>query len=778
MPTARFAAALLAAALLFFPSLASNPLLAQDAAPEPSDAPPAATLGEPPSPAEAAAGLTTGPADDPAAPVEPLAVRSEAEDDRVEATARFLAGQFLLRDGDPEAALEEFLAARERDPDSAEVLRSVVAVAFELGRNDLGSEVAAELSDRIPNDWQLARTLARLKLGAGDAAGAQAYLKRAALSPDLPTVGPETAEVLRGFAVLSAGLQQIEDAAEAYARLLPLMSGAEGGLDFRTRTALLSDERTAPLTAARILSGVGRHAEAAEAFRLALSLESGSPGSVLGTPEEPAARVQLATVLTAAGQPAEALEELDRLLEGAAGTPADPAPAVAAAALVIQRALRDLDRESEIVGRLASLRDRFPENAGLAVNLAAARADAGDLEVAEEELTAWVEKEPAVWLALAGVRRLRSDATGWLEALARAQALSQSDTDAETIRAARNKEFRDAVLDAVPAVDPTPVDEDDGGIARAKEMTRAQLAAVAKRADEVEAGLRSALARDRAQRFDVYLTLISVLSDLDANDRAAAVADEALEDEGLDDAELGERRTEFLTVRAALHQQAGNADAAVAALRAAEALAPNNPFFAYQAAIARLVDGDRPAAEQELERTLTLADQLPNAGGDLGKQARQLLSSLLVQRGEVERGEALLVRQLQLTPDDPGTLNDLGYLWADRGVNLPRAERMIRIAVAAEPENAAYLDSLGWVLLKRGKAKEAQAPLEKAARLQVEQGQGGDGTIWSHLGDLWAALGDTQQARDAWGAALQRANTAEVKDEAMIRSLKRKLGRE
>ena len=123
-------------------------------------------------------------------------------------------------------------------------------------------------------------------------------------------------------------------------------------------------------------------------------------------------------------------------------------------------------------------------------------------------------------------------------------------------------------------------------------------------------------------------------------------------------------------------------------------------------------------------------------------------------------------------------LNDLGYLWADRGVNLPRAERMIRAAVAAEPDNAAYLDSLGWVLLKRGKPSEAQAPLERAAKLATEQGQDGDGTIWAHLGDLWSALGEPRQARDAWGAALQRANTAEEKDEAMIRSLKKKLGRE
>ncbi|QDT17965.1 tetratricopeptide repeat protein [Alienimonas californiensis] len=768
MSTARPAASL-AAALLFLGSAASG-LRAQEALPDPAPAT-AAT----PSPAEAAAALTAGPADDPAAPAELLRTRDEAGDAGVEATAHFLTGQFLLRDGEPEAALEAFLAARELTPDSAEVLRSVVAVAFELGRNELGSEVAAELSDRLPNDWQLARTLARLKLGAGDAAGAQKYLKRAALSPDLPKVGPEAAEVLRGYAVLSAGLQQFEDAAEAYSRLLPLMSGAEGGLDFRTRTALLSDARTAPLVAARILTGVGRPVDAVKAFRLALTLEAGAPGSVLDTPEEPAARVQLATVLIAADQPAEALAEIDRLLTD---VPAEASDAIAAAALVIQKALQDLDRKGEIVDRLTALHEQFPENVAVAVSLAAARADAGDLERAEEELEALVEQEPTVWLPLSTVRRLRGDAVGWLDAVAQAKAAGLDNTDPEPVRAARNETFRDAVLEAVPVVDPTPKDQDDGGVARAREITRAQLAASAGRAEEVEAGLRSALERERSRRFDAYLTLISVLNDLEQDERAAAVADEALADAGLDDPDLGARRAEFLTIRAQLHRQAGDTDAAVETLRKAEALTPKNPFFAYQAGIARFVDGDSDAAEEELERALKLAEPLPDGGGELGKQVRSLLSALLVRKGDFERGAGLLEEQLRLTPDDPGTLNDLGYLWADRGMNLPRAERMIRAAVAAEPDNAAYLDSLGWVLLKRGKPQEAREPLERAGKLSVERGQEGDGTIWSHLGDLWAALNEPQQARDAWKAALQRANTAEEKDEELIRSLKKKLGRE
>ena len=80
------------------------------------------------------------------------------------------------------------------------------------------------------------------------------------------------------------------------------------------------------------------------------------------------------------------------------------------------------------------------------------------------------------------------------------------------------------------------------------------------------------------------------------------------------------------------------------------------------------------------------------------------------------RGEAELEILFAKNPDDPGVNNDLGYLYADQGKNLEKAEAMIRKAVAEEPDNYAYLDSLGWVLFKRGKFQEARGPLEKAGR--------------------------------------------------------------
>ena len=103
-------------------------------------------------------------------------------------------------------------------------------------------------------------------------------------------------------------------------------------------------------------------------------------------------------------------------------------------------------------------------------------------------------------------------------------------------------------------------------------------------------------------------------------------------------------------------------------------------------------------------------------------------------------------------PDEAGVNNDLGYLYAEQGKNLEKAEAMIRKAVEQEPDNFAYLDSLGWVLFKRGKAKEAVDPLEKAIKAQIET-IATDATVYEHLGDVYFQLHQTDKAKEAWKSA-------------------------
>jgi tetratricopeptide (TPR) repeat protein len=115
-----------------------------------------------------------------------------------------------------------------------------------------------------------------------------------------------------------------------------------------------------------------------------------------------------------------------------------------------------------------------------------------------------------------------------------------------------------------------------------------------------------------------------------------------------------------------------------------------------------------------------------------------------------QSSERILEEILRLDPQNIPASNDLGYSWADAGRNLPEAESLIRAAVAAEPENAAYLDSLGWVLYKRAKFDEAQGCLKQATQLLGRP----DPVVLDHLGDVLYRLEQTQEAGKIWRQSL------------------------
>ncbi len=125
-----------------------------------------------------------------------------------------------------------------------------------------------------------------------------------------------------------------------------------------------------------------------------------------------------------------------------------------------------------------------------------------------------------------------------------------------------------------------------------------------------------------------------------------------------------------------------------------------------------------------------------------------------------ELAEQYLLRSLEMKHDFAPALNHLGYMWADKGTNLERARTMIDEAVKLDPENAAYLDSLGWVIFKMGKPAEALPWLEKAAKLLEKEP---DATVFEHIGDVLAALKRWDEAKDLWKKSMAIEATDGVK---------------
>lgn len=99
---------------------------------------------------------------------------------------------------------------------------------------------------------------------------------------------------------------------------------------------------------------------------------------------------------------------------------------------------------------------------------------------------------------------------------------------------------------------------------------------------------------------------------------------------------------------------------------------------------------------------------------------------------------------------EPTLLNGFGYCLSDKNIQLERAKEMIEEAVAKDPTNSAYVDSLGWVNYRLSNLNRAYELLEWAYRNNQ------DGEIAAHLGEVLWQLGKKERARVVWLAQYER----------------------
>lgn len=122
------------------------------------------------------------------------------------------------------------------------------------------------------------------------------------------------------------------------------------------------------------------------------------------------------------------------------------------------------------------------------------------------------------------------------------------------------------------------------------------------------------------------------------------------------------------------------------------------------------------------------------------------------QGGFIEKAAALLQRSIELDPSKAAqAYNYIGYMWVDRNMNLEDGGNMIKKALELEPNNAAYIDSLGWYYYHVGDYNRALTELLRAAdSLKPE-----DPVVFEHVGDTFQALGKTGEAQLYWQKALK-----------------------
>jgi tetratricopeptide (TPR) repeat protein len=281
---------------------------------------------------------------------------------------------------------------------------------------------------------------------------------------------------------------------------------------------------------------------------------------------------------------------------------------------------------------------------------------------------------------------------------------------------------------------------------------------------------------------DMYLGLIRVLRAGHKHDEVVQVCRDGLERQ--------DAMTPYLNyfMAASLMRLGRGEDALAAAQRAIDGL--NDDGLRLATRLLRLeVLAFLGRFDQAIADGRKLLDSEDFTSPEDHKRIRLALANVYSEARQFEPAEALLRAALELAPDDATLHNALGYHLADCGRKLDEAERLIRRALeldqvekrrkkemlASEEENAAYLDSLGWVLFRKGRLTEARDCLKKACALPEGEG---DPVVWDHLGDVYARLGSAVGAEAAWKKAKsQYDGDRRSQDNARGVEVKRKLDR-
>ncbi|MBA4064925.1 MAG: hypothetical protein C0501_14665 [Isosphaera sp.] len=707
----------------------------------------------------------------PAEPPGAHAPGSPRLDAHKDAVARFGAAVLNARRDRLLTAAKQLEAAAAADPDATAPLRELVRVYTRAGREPDAIRVARRVLDKDPHDIETAHTLAKLLADAGDLKEAVAVAKLAA---DAPTTAARADQAVAVFRDLATLCERAGDHAAAEAAL----KRAIGWLTDRRKEVVAAGAFTpkeADTAAAecherlgKVLTALGQFDPAGDAFAAAAKLYADPLKA-----NDPAAAARLgwnlSGVLQAKGDPVAALARLEPFLKL---KPASPDPYARLAKL-----LREAGRDGEAVPALRKLAAADPKNIHLRAVLAA--------ELARDPVT-------------------RADG----DALLREVGAETNDPKVVGVVVRSHLETgrpREVVADLDRAFlvlkdpedksEPRPVDTPEKAAERAFAGEKARAIGEVLRADrEAAVALLGAAADDIRAGTKRTHAVHYFLAQLAARHRHLGLAADHFQ-HALSRATretVGDAYGGLLTVLVTARKPAEVARVCREALRTLDTLPLAPHYFNYylagaladlgqekealaaaDAAILQTADGDRLTVrlqkvyvlralgkwDEAVEAGRKVYDEFPGRADRL--RVRYALAGAYWGAKKPAEAEAELRAILEVDPDHAGAANDLGFHLADQGRDLAEAERLVRHALAAdrldrrrsgdaEPENAAYLDSLGWVLFRRGQLPEARAELERAAALHAGAT---DPVVWDHLGDVLFRLGEKAKAKAAWEKA-------------------------
>jgi len=713
--------------------------------------------------------------DDPVLPLQPKTKRTEADEDRLQALALFAEGRTLEQRNELAAALRKYQRAFRYDPEGVTILRELIPVAFNLNRDAEAVRYAAKLAAFDGGDPNMLRRLGVVLTEQGEWKQALALYEKVAKAE--PADDKSSASVLLRMEMgrLYFLDEETKKAGEQFVQVLKaLQSPKDYGLNERLEKAIRGEKGEGLELIFTVLMESEHWNEAAAALEKLTPLLN----------DDAVAGYLRASLAAKRGETDKALAELDKYF-AAREVSRGYAPYE-----LLREILTAAKRENELRERLLKQIAEEPGNTSLSYALAEEYRREGKHDLAIPRYEASLDKQPTretfrglvTSLRATGERKKLLKVLGQIVAkTSTLDAIKQDDEEESKSKPQKSKPKSTTKSDDEPITEFGPAAEskalaelalevyDGSESEHAAPLRAGALLAVDARewklADEL---FERAIKAKPADKAEVLLTWGIKLLIGEQKDDAVRIFQRGVEERVLPDSNPA-----FSFYLAGALALAEKYDAALAAAKVAAEKQPNNARFAARVPWVLNIAKRRAEAEAGYRALLKKFDDQYDKDDvrDVMRDARLSLSAIAVIDNDLPQAEEWLEQVLDEFPDDIGAKNDLGYLWADQNKRLQRSLRMIETAIAAEPDNQAYLDSHGWILYRLGRYREALA-----AQLKAVEPRGGreiDGVVLDHLADIYSALNQHQEALEV----RRRAVTALEKsdEQGKIKEVRQKL---
>lgn len=701
--------------------------------------------------------------------LEPLHGDEEKQKRKAKALARYMAGRIAMERRRVPAAIEAFKKAIEIDPEAVDSYQALVPLLLTQQRMEEAEDYVLQAARKTDNGYELVLVMASVYVRQTKIDQGIELMKRALGTRSIQPGSREDLLVHRDLGLYHRLNNDFEQASQEYQIVFERLVGGE-----------LNEELLA-----EVLKEPGKNFdEFGDTF-----LKAGHPELALKAYEEASKyreakpglhSFNLATVFKQTDQPEKALAALQEYFDAKLQS-RGRAPYV-----LLEELLTTLGRENEVQSKLEELLKNDDGNEVLRYYVADKMLALGNFERAERLYLHGAESvsDPRALVGMLAIYHQQANYPKLLDVLTKAFQVIPRGDDSETLKRLEEdlrtlsegfetqltslKEDKET-MNGLYSYARTLKEGDEPSL----EFVQAYLLGkLATEADDTDAALdfyKFAISMRNDPPALLYTEIGGHLLDAEHYEQAVEILTEAAAHPS---SGLQSEKWRFLFFLSYGHEFLGETEKALSVIEEALNSAPNaiHGRLEYQKAWIFYHARNWEAALAQFNEVIDAYA----SDADLVQDSKFRMSNIYVEMGDMTQGESVLEEILK---DDPANIqanNDLGYLWADQGKNLAQAHEMVQKALTAEPENPAYLDSMGWVLFKQGDYEQAVTYLQKA----TETKNGDDSTIFEHLGDALQKSGKAEAAQAAYRKALDLEQAKKRPSEKLLKSIQGKLKEE